>query len=371
MRNVRFAGSGMCQASGPVRPSLPRISATTSGPPARPIEKAERNRNLDEASSTPNASQADRHVRHLGGGFDRSPKCCRNAGGPGGSDQDTRSPYRAQRRIGDQRRISARLRQSSRRRRQATSAGQSGRRSARLARRRIADVGALRSAATFRIRPGRAARGPCRARRFANSNRAVSGAGRIGIGQLVREPLPDGHDVRRRQSGRHLGEVEPLGRPRHDLHGGGRRRRRTAGFHEPREGEDAQDGHDDADRIGDQYPTAGGGRDGGRWRPATSACRSSPANIRASARANAERRAAASAARAKHARGARAFTSGLRRPACKELPPVLDADAVNMTRPIELTSAAAALGAIARAPGLQTTRRRYRVKPAIEIRPMA
>ena len=38
VRSVRFAGSGRCHASGPVRPNLPRTSATTSGPPASPIE---------------------------------------------------------------------------------------------------------------------------------------------------------------------------------------------------------------------------------------------------------------------------------------------------------------------------------------------
>ena len=36
LRSTLLAGAGMCQMTGPVRPSQPRTSAATSGPPARP-----------------------------------------------------------------------------------------------------------------------------------------------------------------------------------------------------------------------------------------------------------------------------------------------------------------------------------------------
>ncbi len=80
------------------------------------------------------------------------------------------------------------------------------------------------------------------------------------IGQHVLPSLSYGHYVHtRRQTGDQFAEHRP--RPlacQHHFDGAGRRRRRDqAGPDEAREDEDAEDGCDDTNRIGDGYPTAG------------------------------------------------------------------------------------------------------------------
>ena len=166
---------------------------------------------------------------------------------------------------------------------------------------------------------------------------AISGAEpHLRIGQLVGASLPNRHDVHaRRQASGHLGDRRPLAAiGEHDLDGGGRcRRRRQPGGHQPREREDAQNGDDDADRIGHRVSDRGravaDGIDGGLQRRRTGhRSGEQPERVRGRHVERGSRK-QRPGQRAQHPRGAQRVPhqAGATQ-ARKELPPVLDADAV-------------------------------------------
>ena len=74
LRSTMFAGSGMVQSIGPVRRSLPRISATISGPPPMPSVTVPTpgigNRNQPEQHAEHHA-EPERNITEFGGGLYR------------------------------------------------------------------------------------------------------------------------------------------------------------------------------------------------------------------------------------------------------------------------------------------------------------
>ena len=288
----------MCQASGPVRPSLPRMSATRSGPPARPSVKRPRPGSGigSSPSSTPNdmprpTDTYDTSVVDLM----ESPKCRRNAGVASlGPITATRSPYSSTRpgsgsRTASPRRTSTILASmSSGNTMPPTGTPVNAARDTK----NLAMSSALRSLATC---PASTRPSCCRAwssaAELTEQQQAVSGVEpNLRIGQPVLPSVSNGHQVHaRRQAGDQFAErcAGPLAR-QHDLDDGGRRRRRhQAGSDEARENEDAEDGCDDADRIRDRVADGGGafagGIDGGLQAPGcwSARRRTSPACARA------------------------------------------------------------------------------------------
>ena len=328
VRSVRFAGSGMCHASGPVRPSLPSISATRSGPPARPSvklpEAGDRNRHEPQQHAERHA-EADRHVRHLGRRLDGIAEMLaqRSAGPDASAITATRSPYSSTRSG------SASSTASPRRTSTILASMPSGNVilpigtpvSAARDTKNLAMSSALRSLAR---RPD-STRPSCRrawssAPGSPNSSRPSPASSRIcGSGSLFVRPC------------RTATMCTPGGRPAvtsatvvpgrssastTSTVAGGAGAGASRASHEAREDEDAEDGPDDANRIGDGVPHRGraiaGGVDGGLQRRRAGQ-RAGEHAQRVRGR-DAERRPSdqGHAERAQHARGARARSTSVR-----------------------------------------------------------
>ena len=279
-REVRRQRHVPGERTGPAEPAEDqRHHERTAGETERELAEA-RNRNRHEAQQhAERHAQADRHVRHLGGRLDRIAEVLpqRRQGLTRGDHGHAVAVLERQRGVGDAatHRRGA-LRRSSRRRRRATSSGRSGRRSARLARRRISRC----PARCDRWRRCPDSRRPSCSRAWSsapgspNSSRPSPASSRIcGSGSLFVRPC------------RTATMCTPGGRPAVtsatvvpcrssastiSTLAGGAGAGASLGFHEPREDEDAQNGHDDADRIGHRVPDRGravaDGIDGGLQR---------------------------------------------------------------------------------------------------------
>ena len=258
------------------------MSATRSGPPARPSVKRPRpgiGIGSEPQQHAERHAEADRHVRHLGRRLDGIAEMPsqRRHGLPRRDHRHAVAVLEHQTGIGRAaRRRRGALRRSWRRCRPGNVIPPIGTPvSAARETKNLAMSSALRSLATC---PASTRPSCCCAWSSAadspNSSRPSPASSRIcGSGSLFVRPC------------RTATTCTPGGRPaitspsvvpgllggQHDLDGGGRRRRRRqAGSHEAREDEDAEDGRDDADRIRDGVPDGGraiaGGIDGGLQR---------------------------------------------------------------------------------------------------------